>query len=99
MDKNIQKGAQGLNDTSRFVIAFTFHAIRCAMQNMISKCLTFRNELYDENHRSAHEKRGSLTESPTAVSEQQHGYNESWHLHHCRQEEIQVQVAMKVCGV
>lgn len=60
---------------------------------------TFGNELYDKNHSSTHEKSGGLTESPAAVSEQQHGYNESWDLHHCRQEEIQVRIAMKVCGV
>lgn len=73
--------------------------MRSVMQHRISKWLTFRNELYDENHSSTCKKSGRLTESPTAVSEQQRGYNKSWDLHHCRQEIIQVRVAMKVCGV
>lgn len=69
------------------------------MQDLISAYLTFGNELYDENHRSTHKKSGRLTESPAAVSEQQHGDDESWDLHHRWQEIIQVRVSMKVCGV
>lgn len=71
----------------------------CVTQDTVSACLTFGNELYDEDHRSTHKKSGRLTESPAAVSEQQHGDDESWDLHHRRQEIIQVRVSMKVCGV